>query len=391
MAFKPSEVAEILVGGRVFRDWESVIVHLAEGEAANTARFTVSEGMPLAGEMAAVRIKPGEHCTIKLAGETAITGYVETRQVAYTATAHGVELIVRSLTKAAADASAMTKTLEFKKKNLQQIATELLKPIGIQFVPKGPISGKPFDRVNIAPGESIYNTIETLARQRGVTLGTDVMGNMTGRTMWFPIGDSLIEGINILEGRETWTIQQGDGGDQGNGVDFTSSQATADKNRWGAQAAHDPNSNASKITNAGQGGQGVYAPNRNLAEHPGDKNDAAQRANYEAQKRGDEQLQVQITVQGWLKPSGGLWMPGDKVHVKSPMLIVDEDLKLMVAEFRQDSRSGTTTQLELTRDGGQGEDAGKGLDFSQQSQSGATSGTNVPSDATGGGRIQSPA
>ena len=72
----------------------------------------------------------------------------------------------------------------------------------------------------------------------------------------------------------------------------------------------------------------------------------------ESQQRGAEQLQVTIVVQGWLKPGGGgLWKPGEKVHVKSPMLIVDEQLDLVSATFTQDNKSGTRTTLELKRPG----------------------------------------
>ena len=105
--------------GMRFRDWESVTVVLAEGESNNTFRLTVSEGKPLSSKFADMQIRPGDHCTIKLAGELAITGYVETRQVAYTDEAHGIEIIGVSYTKATADGAAMTETGEFQKKVVQ--------------------------------------------------------------------------------------------------------------------------------------------------------------------------------------------------------------------------------------------------------------------------------
>ena len=41
------------------------------------------------------------------------------------------------------------------------------------------------------------------------------------------------------------------------------------------------------------------------------------------------------------------------VHVKSPMLILDEDLKLYAVTFSQDNRGGTRSTLELKREGGE--------------------------------------
>jgi prophage tail gpP-like protein len=84
MAFNPREVCEITVDGLVFRDWESVTVHLAELEPYNWYKFQSTEGMPLAKNWATLRIRPGMRCSVKLGGELAITGNVIKRQVAYT-------------------------------------------------------------------------------------------------------------------------------------------------------------------------------------------------------------------------------------------------------------------------------------------------------------------
>src|SRR5262249_1566027 len=187
------------------------IVHLAEGESNNSFRFSCSEGKPLAKNWAEIRIRPGDHCTVKLAGELIISGYVEQRQVAYAAEQHGIEIVGHSYTKAVADGSAGHKTGEFRNKPFQQIADEVLKPFGIKFIPLTAISQKPFDRANIPPGETAWRFLETLARSRGIILGTDVQGNMTGRTgsIGGGGGDSLIEGVNILEGREVMSVDQG--------------------------------------------------------------------------------------------------------------------------------------------------------------------------------------
>jgi prophage tail gpP-like protein len=128
-----------------------------------------------------------------------------------------------------------------------------------------------------------------------------------------------------------------------------------------AKVTHDANSKTTAGSTEGLG-KGAYSPQVNLAEHPGDKQDTQKRADFEGERKEYEKFEVTIVVQGWVKPGGGgLWKPGEKVHVKSPMLIVDEELKLMAANFTQDNRSGTRTTLTLTRDtggGGGGEGGG---------------------------------
>jgi len=349
MAFKQQEVAEVTIKSMRFRDWESVQVKLAEGESNNTFKLTVSEGKPLSSKFADLQIRPGDHCTIKLAGELAITGYVETRQVAYTAEQHGIEIIGVSFTKALVDGTVMTKNgNEFRDKSWKQIADEVVKPVKV--VSKTGLNNMPFRRASAPPGMSKFDFVESLARQRGITLGTDKEGNLTARMMWTGGGTRLVEGINILEGREVMTIKGG------GGPNDTVNQEPGYDLRQGIAAGTHGNKSSS-TSNVSTGGKGVSAVNRQAAEHPGTKAETDSRSKMESQQRGAEQLQVTIVVQGWLKPGGGgLWQPGEKVHVKSPMLIVDEDLDLVSATFTQDNKSGTRTTLELKRPGGEGEE-----------------------------------
>jgi prophage tail gpP-like protein len=393
MAFKQREVAEITVNGMNYRDWESVLVRDAEMESSDFFEFTCSEGMPFAKDWAAVRIRPGDRCTVKLAGQLAITGFVETRQVSYNENSHGIKISGHSNTRLLTYGAAQTKTNEFKDKSYKEIANTVTKPFGVQFKPVGNVSEKKFERYHIPPGETAWNVLESLARMRGIVLGSDTEGNLTGRTMFMPTGDSLIEGVNILEGHEVMSMNGGGAGgdDDKNPVNLSTSQQTGNDQRWGAKSAHDPSASNSNSHGKVMGGNGgTYSPKRTLAEVPGDKKDLGMRNKMENERAGVEQLTVDIVVQGWLKPSGGLWKAGDKCHVKSPMLIVDEELKIMKVEFTQDSKSGTRTSINLVRDTGDGVDDSKhpvNLDPNQSS----TGGAQDASDPSGGIPGHSPA
>jgi prophage tail gpP-like protein len=388
MAFKQTEIAEITVNGKVYRDWESVLVRDAEMESSDFFKFTCSEGKPLSKNWADIRIRPGDHCTIKLAGQLAITGFVETRQVAYTGNAHGIEISGHSFTRALSYGAAQTKTGEMKNKSYTEIANEITKPFGIKFKPIGNVSQKKFERVNIPPGQTAWELLETLARQRNIVLGSDTEGNLTGRTMWMPGGDALIEGVNILEGREVMSINGG--GANGDDSDahpynYGSSQQPGTDDRWAHKAAQAPfNRSSNGVLKAMGGTKGVHAPKRVLAEHPSDKDDLQMRSQMEGQRAGVEQLEVTIVVQGWLKPSGGLWKAGDKAHVKSPMLIVDEELKIVKVEFTQDDKQGTRTTIDLARDTGEGDQDSDKHQQNYDPAKGSTGGPGDPSDPSGG-------
>jgi prophage tail gpP-like protein len=383
MAFKPQEVAEITINGKRFRDWESVVVKLAEGESNPSAKLTVSEGAPLSKSFAEMQIKPGDHCTVTLAGELAFTGYVETRQVGYSATQHGVEILAVGKTKALADGAAQTETQEFRKKSWKQIADEVVKPAGVKVVPKTGLPGKPFERASVPPGMSKFDFLEQLARQRGIILGSDAQGNLTARMMFTGGGAQLVEGFNILEGRQVWTISQGDGPNDAQG------QSGGTGEDFGAKVAR---SRGTAANSSVKGGPGAHAPNVQNAEQAVDKDDAQKRANMESRARGDETFQVTIVVQGWLKTGGGgLWRPGEKAHVKSPMLICDEDLDITTVTFTQDSKKGSLTTIELKRPGGGKGDDGTGEDFGDKGKGENFGKIDPGSDPSGGGKGDSTA
>ncbi|MGY4403939.1 phage baseplate assembly protein [Bradyrhizobium sp. USDA 3315] len=130
---KPQEIEVLNVNGIKFDDWDSVWVQKQWAEAVHWFRFTAAErDMLVAAAQGKVplwtrlQFKPDEACSIMLAGQLAITGFIETRQVAYDAHQHGVMLIGKSATAQAAKSSVDHKTGNFDKKNVVQVAQEVI-------------------------------------------------------------------------------------------------------------------------------------------------------------------------------------------------------------------------------------------------------------------------
>jgi prophage tail gpP-like protein len=65
----------------------------------------------------------------------------------------------------------------------------------------------------------------------------------------------------------------------------------------------------------------------------------------------DTEVQATITVQGWLYNESRLWTPGDQVFVRSPMAMLNQDMKIQNVTFTQDSTNGTETVLDLVLPG----------------------------------------
>jgi prophage tail gpP-like protein len=343
MTFNPKEVATIVVEGRVYRDWKTVLVHKAMWEPFAYYKFTTTEGRPLAKDWAELRIRPGMKAAVILGGELAIQSTVTIRQVAYTATQHGIEIIGKTDSfKATIGGAEGGNGGEFRNKGFSAIAREVLGNVGVGYKTFGAINEAPFERQHISPGQTAWSYLEPLARAKGIILGSDVDGNIVAGVQGGG-GDALVEGKNILEGRETLSIEPG------TGINVTLGQGPGTDSVHGAAVAQ-VMGQASGGMAGFLGNAGANVKNIIMSEISGAAGQMTSRSGMEGTKQTGEQAAVQIVTQGWFRPSGGLWQHGQKAHVKSPMLILDESLYIIAVTFTQDDRSGTRTTIELVRD-----------------------------------------
>lgn len=344
---KPQETALLIVNGQEFSDWESVWVQQRWADSFTYFRFTAAERDPIFTKQGSfplwqkLQFKPGDTCTVVLAGQLAVTGYIETRQVAYDAHQHGVMLIGKSNTAPAARSSVNTKTGNFDKKNIVQVAQEVLQgyPVGVRVV--GAPDMTPFDKLQNEKGELIWDFLERIARPRGVVMGSDEKGN------FLLIGDhstssvaELVEGRNIKSCQCTITIEH-----------------IYEEMRVDAQtAASDDNSGTAASELTAQVGSAVGTPLKSFlltaAEQPVKTQAEVQsRARNESIWHDYTQVQATIITQGWLSDGVTLWHAGDKVFVNSPMAMLNNDMKIQNCTFTQDSNNGTQTTLDVVMPG----------------------------------------
>jgi prophage tail gpP-like protein len=341
---KATELAVLQVNGQLFQDWESVTVRQCKKEHPYYFfRFTCSEGMPLASNWAKMQIKPGDQCQVTLAGQPAVQGLVSTRQVFYDSKRHHIEIQGASNVLGLAYTSAISKTMEHKDVTFEQFARALLKPCmpKINFVVKGQLPQIKFPRISIPHGTSILEALEIPLRNLGnVSLTSNVKGDLVA-VAGPPTsgGDTVVEGKNILEGREiifnpgmatgTYQLSQGTGGDD----------------KSGAAVSHQPYF-VKQFTGLGNQYLPGVIPNDMMSS---EKEHLQGRGQMEHDMMNEDRVTVFITVHGWLKPSGGLWECDQPVSVVSPMLIMNGSEKLTTKSvtFSQDNERGSRTVLEL--------------------------------------------
>jgi prophage tail gpP-like protein len=330
----PSEVAQLNVAGVSFSDWESVWVQHRRAEPFSQFRFTAVERGDPPHFYALLQFKPGDPCTIMLGGETAITGLITTRQVAYDANSHGIQLMGKSLTAWGAKSSVNTTTGNFDGMPVEKVVRKVLEPYnGVKTI--GDINPRPFDKLQAQKGEKNWDFCERICRPRGVIMGSDPFGNfLVIDTHTPPTNMDLVEGVNILKLQcivnhdnvyTTYTVSgQTSASDDQNGTDSSEQERSVGGNTTKVKSV--------LITPAEQ-------PVKTLDE-------IFERAKNEAVWHEGDVLQATVVVQGWFQ-GGSLWQVGAVLNVKSPMAILDQTMCIQTATFQQDNDSGTTTTLEL--------------------------------------------
>jgi prophage tail gpP-like protein len=350
----PNEWCEVRAAGGVYRDWVNVAV--SWGMARNVERY-VRLQCAEPGKVGQLRLKPGDDIEVDLGGYSFIRGgKIRTRQAAIDANRHGVQ--IEGLSKAgeivASSVDVRKLGSQFRGYPLEAIANAVLKPHGLKLRMDNAPSGAetPFDSVIVHYGETVFEFIDRLARQRDcfITVGAD--GNLRAG---LPKGEgggnaALIEGVNILSANATIT-------DPAVTVAYTGQDSGRD-DRFGSKVAQV----AAEATIGGFGNKRLHL---GLCEEPVTHRECQLRTNHETRHLLSQALQVQVTHQGWLKPSPGvgrgglpggnaaLWNLGEHVTLKSPSIIPvgDGTIELRVWEVLwSQSEAGTLTTVTLVSD-----------------------------------------
>jgi prophage tail gpP-like protein len=153
----------------------------------------------------------------------------------------------------------------------------------------------------------------------------------------------------MLEGRELIYIPMiaapppGDGAGDQKASQATTGQRPGNDDQWGAKVASVP-----FLSKTFEMMGNKIVPSNIVPEIPlWDKSIIEGRATSESGWMNEDYVTVYGTLQGWLRPSGGLWVPGQDVVVTSPMLVMKgEKLTLKSVTYSQDNQTGTRAVLE---------------------------------------------
>lgn len=336
------------VAGRMYAGWKSVSVRRGIEQLAGTYDLGLTERWP--GQSTDWQIPPGERCEILIGDDVVITGYVDEISVRYDASSHAIRATGRDRAGDLVDCSAPSEA--FSNLTLLQIAQKLCKPYGISVVDQTTATKQPrvpgrLPKQAVQPGESVFKTLEKLAKQDGVLLVSDGEGGLliTRAGLGGDCQVGLEFGVNILAASYDYSFANlyseivVKGQASAAGADKFDLSSVAPKGLVRRAAANARSAN-SAITR--------YRPLMIVAETQADARRCQERAQFEASVREAKARKISITVQGWReKPGGAVWEPNKRVHVRCPWMRTAEWWLIAQVAYKLDE-GGSTAELTLT-------------------------------------------
>jgi prophage tail gpP-like protein len=328
------DLAVLKVNGKNYGAWTSMKVVRTYGAGTSAFEFSATEPLDVPIAASNWKINPGDQCVVQLAGITAITGYIFTRQPAFDAASHGVIFTGRSLTADGVDSAAAVPSGEFKGYTFEAIANALAKPAGVKVIVRGasPLLGKPFNNFSIHTGETAWMAIERLARMRGLHLFDNADGNWVAEA-FDPnqaAAGRLVEGGNMKKARAVIDVSRVFGlyniRAQQPGSDELHGRAARDV----SASVKNPSGRPTRISVT-------------WMEEPGSAADAAARANQEAGYAGAAIINADFEVQGWQSAPDALWDIGKNYAIESPTLDLKRTLTSREVTYMQGPGGSLTT------------------------------------------------
>jgi len=175
-----SDRISLVLGDTEFRGWKGVDVRVGIEQMAGCFDLTCADRWALQGQP--LPALPGAACSVRIAGQTIISGYIDEISPSYSAADHSLAIRGRDLTADMVDSAAITDGGGWQQRSLRQIAAALAAPHGIRVSVDAASAADAdlvFPQVQLQPCETAFDALSRLARLRGVLLVSDGVGGLT--------------------------------------------------------------------------------------------------------------------------------------------------------------------------------------------------------------------
>lgn len=321
---------KLQIGGNNFEGWKSVRIMRTIERPSGTFSLTIAERWESAND-APPQIVAGDACKVMINDDLVLAGFVDDALPSYDARTHAIKVSGRS--KAADLVDCGQQAQEWKERNLLQIATDLAKPYGIAIRADADV-GKPFVSQAIEPGQTAYEFLEKLARQRGVRFISDADGTLViTRAGTKRIKTPLQLGVNIRSASGRFSVREryykttvmG----QRPGTDWNNTDAAAQQQA--SEIDKDVRTVREQVV---------------LAENAVDIDDCRRRAKWQRNTAYGKGHALTYTVSGW-HHDAGLWEPNTLVTVIDPWMRLDSEVLLISNVQYLLDKEGERTEMQL--------------------------------------------
>ena len=315
--------------GRQYSPWLEVTVEAGAQQAVRAGSIIAAEpGQLIADDWV---FRPGAEVSERATGALLVKGYVDDYAPEFGVDYHRAVISFRSKAKDAVDSSAVHETGEWKKKKIDEIGNDLLKPFKIDL--QSELKSKEIPLWRLAPGSTVFEELEALARQEGALIvGTADGGLKFTRADKFQMhGGAIQEGVNIIQaaaqlserGKHDRVIARGQkrmgSGEKAHRLEYVSRDKTVERHR----------------------------PRIVLAEGETDDERLKERAKWQVARAAGWATTATIKVRGWRDSNGELWDPEKLVFVESKRLKISQMMAIRHLRFLQNDSEGTVTTLSL--------------------------------------------
>jgi prophage tail gpP-like protein len=280
-------------------------------------------------------IRPGATAQIKYGNHILITGWVEASTFSAQRDQWRLRAQGRSLTGDLVDCGALFKTGNWNNQLLRVIANDLVSPYGLAVELSIP-DNEPIRKFTIEMGESVYDALERLVRNRGYLLTTHPDGNVglvrlldfVGSVVDVPVADAISRELSedAQDVHSQYLLRSQSYGADEFGLDVTI-----------------------RRTFDGQPVTGMrHRPMVLFADSASSREELAKRAAWEQNVRYGRSVRVRYSLPGVLDPRGLPWAPATQYFVNDPVLGVEERLLCVRANVHVDN-GDLMTDIELTR------------------------------------------
>lgn len=335
-----AEQITLRVDGQIYGGWQKVRITRSLRDVAGDFELGLTRKWDDAKAMV---IKPGSACTVHIGNDLVLTGYVDDFIPSYDATA--VEWVVqgRSKTSDLVDCSAIYKSGQWQNATLDRVARDICAPFGIKVVVESD-PGAAFSRVAIEQGETCFELLDRLAKQRAILLTTNEAGDLVlTQASSTDMGASLVLGENILAARGHFSLR-----DRASEW-IVKGSSSGGGSTWDATAPSTIGGQKATVTDPEVP---RYRPRIIIAEDITTAAGASTRGQWQKQRSIGEGTQTEITVAGWRTQGreghqGPLWRINRMSPIKDEIQGLDARWLIVNVSFSEDDKNGRVTVLGL--------------------------------------------